>query len=90
MSGETAAAVLKEMQRVTKNGGVVLLVEYAEPSQSSAAKLSHLVASIYETSYYSKFIERGLEATLSGLGIKIHDRTNFLEMVQIVRVLNSK
>lgn len=90
MTGEVGAAVLIEMQRVTKEGGIILIVEYMEPRRRLAAKFSHFIASLYETSHYQKFITKGLDGFLTELGFKVAGRTDFLGMAQIVRIVNAK
>lgn len=88
MSYEIGISVLKEMKRVTKKGGQILIVDYMEPKKHLVAKISHLLVSLYETKNYELFINRGLDAILSEVGLEIYKDTNFLGLFQIVLVLN--
>lgn len=82
--------VLKEMKRVTKKGGQILIVDYMEPKKHLVAKISHLLVSLYETKNYKPFIKHGLNAILSEVRLKIYRESNFLGLFQIVLVKNNK
>lgn len=90
MPYEISLLVLKEMKRVTKKGGEILIVDYMEPRKHFIAKFSHRIVSLYETINYKPFIKRGLDAILSEVGLKIDKSTNFLGIFQINLVLNYK
>lgn len=90
MPYEIGISVLKEMKRVTKTGGQILIVDYMEPKKHPVAKISHLLVNLYETKNYKPFINRGLDAILSEVGLKIHKDTNFLGLFQIVICQNNK
>jgi len=90
MPYEIDLLVLKEMKRVTKNGGKILIVDYMEPRKHFIAKLSHRIANLYETVNYKPFIDKGLDTILGKVGIKIDKSTNFLGIFQINLVRNQK
>ena len=82
--------VLREMKRVTKKNGEMLIVDYMEPRKHWIAKVSHPIILLYETPNYAPFIQRGLDTLLDKVGLKIKKTTNFLGLVQINIVLNKK
>ncbi len=90
MPYEIDLLVLNEMKRVTKNGGKILIVDYMEPKKHFIAKFSHRIVSLYETVNYKPFIEKGLDAVLGGVGLKIDRSTNFLGIFQINLATNEK
>ena len=63
---------LKEMVRVTKPNGMIVIVDYALPKGKISRFLIYHIVSLYERGSYSKFIKSDLEALLkkSGIGIK--------------------
>lgn len=90
MPYEIDILVLKEMKRVTKNNGEILIVDYMEPGKHWVAKLSHPLILLYETPNYAPFIRRGLDAILKDAGLRIKRTMNFLGLVQIIIVLDNK
>ena len=90
MPYEIELLVLKEMKRVTKKYGPILIVEYNEPKKHLIARLTHLFILLYETPNYVPFIKRGLENLLKEVGLKIDQETNFLGLFQILLVKNYK
>lgn len=90
MPYEIDLLVLKEMKKVTRNDGQILVVDYMEPRKHPVARFSHQIVSLYETPNYKPFIERGLETILKEVGLKIDKSTNFLGAVQINLIVNRK
>lgn len=90
MPYEVELLVLKEMKRVTKKSGSILIVDYNEPKKHWAARLTHSLIRLYETPMYIPFIERGLEKLLKEVGLRIDRETNFLGLFQILLVKNYK
>ena len=90
MPHDIGILVLKEMKRVTKKDGSILIVDYMEPKKHTIAKLSHLLVSLYETKNYKPFIKYGLDELLSKVGLKIYRESNFLGLFQIVLAKNKK
>lgn len=62
---------LKEMARVSKPEGMIVIVDYALPKNKLGRHLIYRLVKLYERRYYSKFIESGLEASLSKAGVEI-------------------
>lgn len=90
MPHDIGILVLKEMKRVTKKDGQILIVDYMEPKKHAVAKISHLLVSLYETKNYKPFIKHGLDGILSETGLKTYRESNFLGLFQIVLVKNNK
>lgn len=90
MPYEIKLLVLKEMKRVTKKNGSILIVDYNEPKKHWVARLTHPLIKLYETPMYLPFIERGLEKLLKEVELKIDRETIFLGFFQIVLVKNYK
>lgn len=90
MPYEIDLSTIKEMRRVTKKNGLLLIVDYMEPKKHWVAKLSHHLIKLYETPNYTPFIKIGLEEILKRAGLKISNETNFLGIFQIVLVKNLK
>ncbi len=88
MPYEVDIKVLKEIKRVTKRGGKILIVDYNEPKKHKAAKLAFPLINFYETKNWRPFIERGLESLLNDVGLEVKKETNFLGLVQIAIVEN--
>ena len=62
--------VLKEMVRVTKPNGIIVIVDYALPTNKIARYLIYQFVKSYETKYYPEFIKSEIEALLVKSGIK--------------------
>ena len=65
--------VLKEMVRVTKPEGMIIIVDYALPENRIGRFLVYHFVKIYEKEYYSKFIKSDLKALLRKSGIEIKE-----------------
>src|SRR3989337_2539412 len=63
--------VLKEMVRVTKSNGTLVIVDYALPENKIGRFLIYRLVSFYEGEYYRKFIASDLEVLLGETGIEI-------------------
>ena len=66
--------VLKEMVRVTKPNGTVVIVDYDLPENKIGRFLIYRLVSIYEGGYYRKFITSDLEVLLGDAGIEIEEQ----------------
>jgi demethylmenaquinone methyltransferase/2-methoxy-6-polyprenyl-1,4-benzoquinol methylase len=64
---------LKEMARVTKTKGTIVIVDYSLPKNRIGRFLIYHFINLYEGKYYSKFIKSDLEALLKGTGIEIKE-----------------
>ncbi len=78
--------VLKEMTRVTKKGGHILIVDYMEPSLHLVAKFTHPLISLYETKNYLPFIKNGIDSYLKKTGLKVTKRGNYLGIWQMLLI----
>jgi ubiquinone/menaquinone biosynthesis C-methylase UbiE len=65
--------VLKEMVRVTKPEGMIIIVDYALPENKIGKFLVYHFVKIYESEYYSKFIKSDFKALLRESGIEIKE-----------------
>jgi len=65
---------LKEMVRVTKPKGIIVIVDYALPENRISRFLAYHFVKLYEKEYYSKFIKSDLEALLRKSGIEIKEK----------------
>ncbi|MCL5960205.1 MAG: methyltransferase domain-containing protein [Chloroflexi bacterium] len=68
--------VLKEMVRVTKPKGTILIVDYGLPRSKIGQFLVYHIAKLYEGPYYSGFIKSDLVALLRKAGIEIARETS--------------
>lgn len=66
--------VLKEMVRVTKPKGIIVIVDYALPENRISRFLAYHFVKLYEKEYYSQFIKSDLEALLRKSGIEIREK----------------
>ncbi len=89
MPYEIDILVLREMKRVTKKLGKILIVDYMEPKKHIVAKFSHRLVSLYETPNYAPFIKRGVDAILADVGLRVDKSTDFLGIVQINLFINT-
>jgi len=64
---------LKEMARVTKSNGTIIVVDYALPKNKLSRFFVYNIAKLYEP-YYSEFIKSDLEALLEKSGFQIRER----------------
>ncbi|VVB96969.1 Ubiquinone/menaquinone biosynthesis C-methyltransferase UbiE [uncultured archaeon] len=90
MPYETEINVLKEMKRVTKTDGKILIVDYNEPKNHWAAKLAYPLIKTGESVNWTPFITRGLENLLNKAGLKVAKWTTILGVIQIVIADNHK
>jgi ubiquinone/menaquinone biosynthesis C-methylase UbiE len=90
MPYETEIIVLKEMKRVTKTEGQILIVDYNEPRNHWAAKLAYPLIKTSESVNWTPFITRGLEDLLNKAGLKEAKWTTILGVIQIVIADNHK
>jgi len=69
---------LKEMVRVTKTKGMVVIVDYALPKNKIGRFLIYHFIKLYEGKYYSHFIRSDLGALLRRTGIEIKEEVPVL------------
>lgn len=68
---------LKEMARVTKPKGIIVIVDYALPKNKISRFLIYHLVKLWET-YYPEFIKSDLEALLRNSGIEIKEELRVL------------
>jgi ubiquinone/menaquinone biosynthesis C-methylase UbiE len=76
--------VLREMKRVTKKKGKMMIVDYMEPKKHSVAKFTHPFISLYETKNYRPFISKGINSYIEKLGLRIAKQGNFIGIWQML------
>ena len=81
----TREKVLKEMVRVTKPKGMVVIVDYGLPKGKVGKFLVYHFVKLYEGEYYSRFIKSDLVALLRKTGIEIMEELPVL--LGAVRIL---
>jgi ubiquinone/menaquinone biosynthesis C-methylase UbiE len=75
--------VLKEMRRVTKASGEILIVEYEDLSHGLKSVLSPFIR-LYESKYYRDFARRDLRLLLTDAGLTVKRETNILGVFRAV------
>lgn len=70
--------VLKEMVRVTKPKGTIVIVDYDLPRNPIGRALIYHLITLYEGEYYKQFIASDLEALLGKTGIEINAKLSVL------------
>jgi len=90
MPYEIGILVLKEMKRVTKNNGDILIIDYMEPKKHWISKFSYQFIKRYETPMYKPFIEKGIDAYLKEAKLAIYKKMDFLGLIQILLIKNRK
>ncbi len=70
--------VLREMVRVTRPGGSIVIVDYALPHNKLGRFLIYRLIKLYEGEYYKQFIASDLEGLAQNLGVEIVDKCSVL------------
>ena len=90
MPENLAIDVLKEMKRVTKNCGKIIIVDYNEPS-NFVARIFLGLSRLWETRYYWHFIQTGLGKYLQAATMRATSKKAYLfGNVQLVEITNTK
>jgi ubiquinone/menaquinone biosynthesis C-methylase UbiE len=84
MPYEVGIQVLKEMKRVTKDTGYLLVVDYMEPKKHKVAIFTHPLISLYETKNYKPFIEKGIKLYIKDIGLEVVREGNYLGVWQML------
>lgn len=63
--------VVKEMARVTKANGIIVIVDYAVPAKNLLCSLFLRIARLGETKYFPEFMQSGLTEVLKAAEIQI-------------------
>ncbi len=78
--------VLKEMVRVTRPEGIIVIVDYALPRNKVCKYFVYHFVKSYESKYYPEFIRSDLEGLLRKSKIEIKDELSvFLGAIRIVK-----
>jgi len=77
--------VLREMVRVTKPDGVIIIVDYDLPHNKISRVLIYRLITLYESEYYKQFIDSDLDSLLHKTGIRVIERVSVL--LGAVRIL---
>ena len=70
--------VLQEMVRVTKPGGIIVIVDYDLPRNKIGRALIYRLISLYEGEYYKQFIESDLNSLLRKTSVEVIERVSVL------------
>ncbi len=70
--------VLKEIVRVTKTEGIIVIVDYALPENKIGRYLVYHIVRSVEGKYYPEFVKSDLKALLRRLGIKIEKEVSIM------------
>jgi demethylmenaquinone methyltransferase/2-methoxy-6-polyprenyl-1,4-benzoquinol methylase len=70
--------VLREMARVTKTDGAIVIVDYALPKNSAASSLVFRFVKLYERDCYAEFVQSDLDALARSAGIQLGEHRSVL------------
>ncbi|MEW6102022.1 MAG: class I SAM-dependent methyltransferase [Candidatus Omnitrophota bacterium] len=70
--------VLKEIRRVTKPNGIIIIVDYGLPESGIGRALVYNLVKLYEGKYYREFIKSDLAGFLTMAGIEIKEELSVL------------
>jgi demethylmenaquinone methyltransferase / 2-methoxy-6-polyprenyl-1,4-benzoquinol methylase len=70
--------VLREMVRVTKPKGVIMIVDYDLPHNKISRALIYRLITLYESEYYKQFIGSDLDTLLHKTGVEVVERVPVL------------
>jgi ubiquinone/menaquinone biosynthesis C-methylase UbiE len=70
--------VLREMVRVTKPKGVIMIVEYDLPHNKISRTMIYRFVTLYESEYYKQFIGSDMDPLLQKTGIEVVERIPIL------------
>ena len=83
--------VLKEMVRVTKQEGIIVIIDYDLPKNKIGKFLIYHFVALFEAEYYINFINSDLEALLNKNRIEIIEKDTVLHGVgRILKGINNK
>jgi ubiquinone/menaquinone biosynthesis C-methylase UbiE len=82
------AKVLREMKRVTKMGGKILVADYAAPPDGLVPRVGHRISNLFESKYYASFMKAGLNKYLTQAGLKPRRRYALLMGIAQLAVCN--
>lgn len=81
--------VLREMKRVTKRGGRILIADYATPPDGILAKIERPISNLFESKYFDSFMRTGLNYYLKKAGlVQKRKVTLLMGIAQLVICMN--
>lgn len=90
MPQQIAVEVLKEMKRVTKPNGKIIIVDY-NPPENFVNKTGLFLTRLIETKYYWHFVQTGLDKYLTEAKMQFDNKKTFLfGNIQLVEIINHK
>lgn len=89
MPYEIRLMVLKEIRRVTKTDGIIMVIDYLEPAKNLIAMITYKLVRRFETPMYEDFIHRGLLVHLMEAGLTPQTQVTFF-IGQIKICINKK
>lgn len=91
MPEEIGIAILKEIIRVTKPNGQIIIVDYSTPTQSLSQHIGNVIAKLWESRNYDHFRQTGLQHYLNQVHLERKNVDTYLfNNVQIVECENKK
>ena len=85
MPEQNAVAVLKEMSRVTKKNGQIIIADYNTPPNW----LCHTIVSMWESKYYSNYLKVGINHFINKAHLdQSNKNTVLLSSFQIIECIN--
>lgn len=87
MPHDVQVAVLREMKRVVRPGGHIVVADYRRPSNRFGRWLAHLFIRSYETRYYRQFVRVDLLQTLAEAGLEVKEERRVINgMGRLIRI----
>lgn len=91
MPKDIGIKTLKEMMRITKKNGQIIIVDYYTPIKGFASLLGHKIVKIWETKNYDHFRQVGLDCYLKEVNLRqSYKESRLLGNLQIVVCENTK
>ena len=84
MPYEAELLVLKEMGRVTKPGGKLVICDYTSPRNGWLPWLAHKIERLYETKFFNDYVARGLENLLNATDLKVIKDKIYYGIVKLI------
>ena len=75
---EIGIKVLKEMKRVTKKNGEIMIVDYMNSKKHRLSKIAYFLISLYESKNYKSFMAKKIESYVDEAKLKIIKETSYL------------
>lgn len=81
--------IIREMKRVTKTGGQILIADYATPSDGIVSKIERPISNLFESKYFESFMDTGLNFYLDKAKLLERKRAVLLMgIAQLVSCIN--